>query len=141
MLTIVSRKPIDTCNVSAVPTACASTLSVTSTENCAESAITNQPQTSATGTTSHQLMPYTAPIASAQLPLTAMETVTSHSRPRRSDASPPQMHPAAPTAITANAIAPVTTPLFRREPLAAALAASHAGIHVQKAYSSHMWPR
>ena len=43
MDTIVSKKPSDVCTVSAVPTACGGTASVTSVLNCAESAITKNP--------------------------------------------------------------------------------------------------
>jgi hypothetical protein len=52
------------------------------------------------------------------------------------------MQPAPPTAIVPKAISE-TSPLPGRLPatVAAALAARNAGIHVQKAYSSNMWPR
>ncbi len=43
MLPIVRRNPTEVCRVSAVPTACGGAISVTSAENCAESAITATP--------------------------------------------------------------------------------------------------
>ncbi len=46
----VSRNPTDVCSVSAVPTACGGATSVTSAENCAESATIAKPQTSASST-------------------------------------------------------------------------------------------
>ena len=47
MLTIVSRNPALVCRVSAVPTCVRGVCSVTSAENCAESATTVKPQTTA----------------------------------------------------------------------------------------------
>ena len=47
MLTIVSRKPAQVCSVSAVPTCVRGLYSATSAENCAESATTENPQTTA----------------------------------------------------------------------------------------------
>jgi hypothetical protein len=66
MVTAVSAKPSDVCSVSAVPTASGGTLSVTSTLNCALSAMTKNPHTSASGTTSHGDAPKASPMPSAQ---------------------------------------------------------------------------
>ena len=57
IVAMVSRKPSEVCSVSAVPTACGGTLSVTSTENCAESAMTKKPHPRAIGTSSSRLAP------------------------------------------------------------------------------------
>ncbi len=50
---MVSRKPIEVCSVSAVPTAWRGATSVTSVLNWAESATTKKPQTQATAASSH----------------------------------------------------------------------------------------
>src|SRR5829696_1096456 len=91
--------------VSAVPTACGGTESVTSTLNCALSAMTKNPHASAIGTSSHKLCPKVNPMSSAHAPLAAMAQVTSHSRPRRSATSPPHTQPIPPIAIAANVTA------------------------------------
>src|SRR3954467_12081931 len=93
--TIVRRKPSEGCTGSAVPTACGGTLSVTSTENCALSAMTKNPQRRATGARSQRLRPKVSPMTMAQAPLTAIASVTSHSRPLRSAAGPPPPRPSA----------------------------------------------
>src|SRR5256885_1076499 len=54
---IVSRNPSDVCMVSAVPTACGGTDSVTRTLNCAESAMTKNPQARAIGIRRQSLPP------------------------------------------------------------------------------------
>jgi len=125
--------------VSAVPTACAGTDSVTIALNCALSATTKNPQMSVSGASIHIDLPNRRPTSRQQLPLAASAIVTSRSRPSRSAVNPPQMHPAPPTAIVPNAISD-TMPLLGRDSTAdaAALAARKAGIHVQNAYSSNM---
>ena len=99
---VVSRNPSDTCSVSAVPTACAGTLSVTSTLNCAESAMMKNPQRRASGATIHSDRPKVRPTSAQQLALITSARLTSGARPMRSATRPPQMHPAPPTAITPN---------------------------------------
>src|SRR5215216_6335088 len=135
---IVNRKPSDVCTVSAVPTACGGTDSVTSTLNCAESATTKKPQASAMGTSSQRLWPKVNPMSTAQAPLAAIATVTSHSRPRLSPTRPPHTQPAPPIAIAANVTAEAT--MSREKPLGApdtaTLAATKAGIQVHALYSS-----
>ena len=113
----------------------AGTLSVTSTENCALSAITKKPQTSATGTSSHNERPKAKPISTEQAPLMAMARVTSQARPRRSATSPPQMHPAPPIARAAKAMADaIDTPRAPAVGLCVAmLAAMNTGNHVHAA--------
>ena len=81
---MVRRKPAEVCTVSAVPTACGGTDSVTSALNWALSATTKKPQTQASAATAGRGAPKRAPIASAQVPLAARAIVTSRSRPARS---------------------------------------------------------
>src|SRR5881275_2982976 len=114
--------------VSAVPTACGGTDSVTRTLNCAESAITKKPQMSDTGTSSQSVLPNVKPMRSEHAPLAAIATVTSHSRPRRSATIPPQMQPRPPTAIAANAMADETEAF--RVLVDASLAAMNTGSQV-----------
>src|SRR5687768_4449174 len=134
MVSVVSRNPSDVWIMSAVPTACDGTLSVTRTLNCAESATTKKPQASATGASSHQLRPNVSPIKREHAPLAASARMTNRSRPMRSATRPPQTHPMPPTAIVAKesketkegADDPADEPANER-----ALAARNAGIHVQ----------
>src|SRR4051812_1797196 len=79
---IVSRKPADVCSVSAVPTACGGTDSVTKALNCAESATTKYPQMTTSAINKTRPWPNTRGETRAQAPLAIIETVTSHSLPR-----------------------------------------------------------
>ena len=81
-----------------MPTYAWSACSVTSVENCAESATTVKPQTSAIVSASPC---GTNPIESAQRPETAMQAAVVSGRPTRSPAIPPAMQPSPPAAITA----------------------------------------
>src|SRR5215208_908246 len=82
-------------------------------------------------------------MSTAQAPLAAIATVTSHSRPRLSPTSPPHTQPGPPIAIAANVTAEAT--VSRDIPLGApdtaTLAATKAGIQVHALYSSNMCPR
>jgi hypothetical protein len=135
MVTAVSAKPSDVCSVSAVPTASGGTLSVTSTLNCALSAITKNPQASESGTTSQSDRAKASPMPIAHAPLRVMATVTSHARPRRSATRPPHTHPAPPTASAANATALAARALSGPADgsRAATLAARNAGSQVHAA--------
>src|SRR4051812_14066261 len=86
-------------------------------------------------------VPNTTGASSAQLPLAIMATITSHSRPRRSAAKPPQTLPIAPTAMAPNAIRSTLPDPACVDVEAARLAPTKAGIHVQNEYSSNMCPR
>src|SRR5688572_16682718 len=74
-------------------------------------------------------------------PLARRAIVTSRSRLVRSAVRPPQIQPAPPAAIVPKEISETTAVLSAPGLERAALAARNAGIHVQKAYSSNMWPR
>ena len=74
--------------------------------------------------------PNTTGARSAQLPLANIATVTNHSRPRRSAASPPHTLPMPPTAIAKKAMIE-TSSLLWPGIVTARLAAVNAGIHVQ----------
>src|SRR6185436_6588028 len=135
METMVSRKPSDVCTVSAVPTACGGTASVTSALNCAESAMTKNPHAHASEPTIQSDLPNANGIMSEQAPLRAMASMTSRSRPRASADSPPQTQPSPPTAIVPKATAE-TSPAAPADLAvlpccAATLAARNNGIHVQ----------
>ncbi len=84
MVPMVSPKPSDVCRVSAVPTACGGATSVTRALNCAESATTVKPHTSAMAMSSASGAPANHPMVSAHRPLTAMAAAATRSRPRRS---------------------------------------------------------
>src|SRR6185436_9613458 len=88
IVTIVSRNPRQVWSVSAVPTYSWGATSVTSAENCAESATIDTPQTNVTATTNRS-GPFTrAPTVRAQTPLTAMATMVTGARPAWSAALP-----------------------------------------------------
>src|SRR5579862_8725550 len=131
METIVSKKPIEVWMVSAVPTACVGTDSVTSALNCAESPTTKKPQTIGIATRSAMERTNTSGESSAHVPLTIIATVTSHSRPLRSAAMPPQTHPMPPTAMATKATTETRLICGTEGDIAAKLAAVNAGIQVQ----------
>ena len=140
---VVSRKPSDVWRVRAVPTACGSTDSVTSTLNCALSAMMKNPHTMVSGARIQSERPKLSPMSAQQLPLMTRARITSGARPMRSATQPPHTQPMPPTAMTANdstaiagdegAVSACTSP--------ATLAAKNAGIQVQYEYSSAMCPR
>ena len=78
--TIVSRNPSEVCTVSAVPTAWPGTDSVTSALNCALSATTKNPHTSASGASIHNDAPKRSRRRAQHAPLATSEIVTSRSR-------------------------------------------------------------
>src|SRR5438270_4648979 len=121
--------------VSAVPTACEGTDSVTRALNWAESGTTKNPQTIARMSRTIMDPPNTNGATRAQVPLVTIESVTNHSRLRRSAANPPQTLPIAPTAIAANAISSTADGRATESLRPARLAATNAEIHVQNEYS------
>jgi hypothetical protein len=130
---VVRRNPSDTCRVSAVPTAWGGTLSVTSTLNCAESAMMKKPQTRAIGARIQSDRPKAKPSNAQHVPLISIARMTRGARPTRSATSPPHMQPRPPTAITPN---DRTATAVEAEGVSAcgsraALAATNAGIQVQ----------
>src|ERR1043166_1569198 len=127
--------------VSAVPTACGGTDSVTSALNCAESATTKNPQTRAITSNGASECPNTRGVRTAHEPLAIMATVTSHSRPCRSADNPPQTLPMPPIAIARKATTETVPDETVAMDLAPRLAAVNAGIHVQNEYNSNMCPR
>src|SRR5262245_39617667 len=80
----VSVKPSASWSVSAVPTYAGSASSVTIVENCAESATTHAPQTSATAGSSHAGPSAAKPTASAHAHETAIASAALVVRPTRS---------------------------------------------------------
>src|SRR5262249_13988769 len=85
-------------SASAVPTYAWSAYSVTSVENCAESATTVKPQTSATTTAAQTGR---RPMASAHVPEQAISAAVVSARPKRSLNIPPATHPSAQMPMTA----------------------------------------
>src|SRR5262249_43971205 len=137
IVAIVRRKPSEVWSVSAVPTESGAAVSVTIAENCAESETTKKPQMRAAPIRTQGLPEKRAPTISEQPPLTAIETLTTNGRPRRSATQPPHKDPSAPEAIAAKATASAAcAPRERSDE-----AARNAGIQVHIAYSSHMCPR
>src|SRR5579862_5435640 len=137
---VVSRNPSETCSVSAVPTEWEGTCSVTSTLNCAESAMMKKPQMSAIGARIQSERPNERPTSAQQMPLIIIARVTSGARPIRSATRPPHTQPTPPTAITLNDSNPT---VIDRDGVSACgsrrtLAATNAGIQVQYEYSSVM---
>src|SRR5262245_10288142 len=86
--TSVIANPTHVCVVSAVPTYAGGESSVTAVENCAESATTLMPHTSATASVSDGDPPNVRPITAAHAPLTAMAAIVSVVRPQRSAPAP-----------------------------------------------------
>ena len=125
--------------MSAVPTACAGTDSVTSVLNWALSAITKNPHVIARAPSIQIGPPKRTPLSRQQLPLMKREIDTSRSLPRLSANSPPQTDPKPPMAMVVNARSDINRGARNLPPDAAAtLAARNAGIQVQNAYSSNM---
>jgi hypothetical protein len=110
MVTTVSENPRASCRVSAVPTYRWSATSVTMVENCAESATTQKPHTSPTATGTHAGAPSVRPMTALAAPEETIATDVSQARPCRSASRPPTTHPAAPTAMVANAAAGAAHP-------------------------------
>src|SRR5579862_6714251 len=133
---MLSRKPIDVWSVRAVPTASGGADSVTIAENCAESETTKKPQTRTRGARIQGDSDWKQPTTSAQVPLTAMERLTTKGRPLRSASQPPQIEPRAPIPIAekakASAACGPSIPIVE--------AARKTGSQPHIAYSSHMWP-
>src|SRR5688572_25825384 len=82
MESVVSAKPTQVCVVRAVPTYAGGDSSVTAVENCAESATTLTPHTSATASVASGAPPYVKPIVAAQSPLTAIAAIVAAVRPQ-----------------------------------------------------------
>src|ERR1700722_2152108 len=88
--------------VSIVPRRELSLSSATAAENCAESAMTEMPQTSPIAMVRAGGPPKVALINSAQQPLTIMESDVTAVLPQRSASHPPPNAPSAPDAMIAN---------------------------------------
>src|SRR2546430_3997767 len=134
----VSRNPRLVCRVSAVPTRSRGASSLTDAENCAESATTDTPQTSSTGSSSASVCPNTVPTARAQAPESASATLVTSVRPQRSAYFPPSQQPAAPLPTTANVTSAIEPAGGDTPVRACSLAATNAAIQVHIAYNSHM---
>ena len=104
MLTIVSRKPTEVCSVRAVPTWVRTLYSVTSAENCAESATTENPQTDANRKSRSVGAPKKNPAAAEQAALVRSASRAIRAFPSASAQRPAATQPTAPLAIAANAI-------------------------------------
>jgi hypothetical protein len=131
MLIIVSRNPAQTCSVSAVPTCVRGLNSLTSAENCAESATTENPHTIASANSHQGAAPKTKPDTAAHTPLTSMAAPATRALPHVSAQNPAIAHPAAPVPMATNAtsepVCAVTIPAALNE------AAANAAIHVHMA--------
>src|SRR2546428_4230054 len=127
--TIVSAKPTHVWVVRAVPTYAGGDNSVIAVENWAESAMTVTPHTTATAKVSSGGPPKVRPIATAQAPEKAIETIVSVVRPHRSEATPPAQQPSAPSAITMN-VAPLgLSPAYLPPPRLSRLAPRKPATH------------
>ena len=96
MVTTVSRKPSAVCRVSAVPTYRWSTTVPRHAENIAESAITEAPHTTSSGTSTHSGAPKSTAASRQQTPPTTAAPAAARARPHRSPTSPASRQPARP---------------------------------------------
>ncbi len=125
MLTIVNRNPALVCSVSAVPTWVRGVCSLTSAENCAESATTVKPQTTARSSSAPIGAPKKSGDPSAQAALASIAAPATRALPQRSAQSPATTQPIDPLAIATKATADPAVPAA-----APSDAAAKAAIHV-----------
>src|SRR5688500_16954389 len=114
---------------------CGSPSSVTHEENCAESATTLAPHTTASSNNNTGFPPNKNPTSKQQLPLIAMAHDVTIVRPTRSAINPATTHPIAPAPITRN---DPTSEKMGFPPCAVTLARIITGTQIHIAYSSHM---
>src|SRR4051794_13068159 len=145
MLTIVSRNPALVCSVSAVPTCVRGVCSVTSAENCAESATAVKPQTIARANRSGSGAPNRSGDARQHAALATIAAPATRALPHSSAHCPATTHPTAPLAIVTNARSdPIALAAGRARDAAAPVlsdVAAKAAIHVHIAYNSHICPK
>ena len=103
MLAIVSRKPALVCSVRAVPTCVRGLYSLTSAENCAESATTLKPQTTASTSKTKEGAPNVSGESAAQIALTIIAAPATRAFPHSSAQRPANTQPIDPDAIAMNA--------------------------------------
>ena len=101
--TIVNRKPAQVCSVSAVPTCVRALCSVTSAENCAESATTVKPQTTASTQQHRERRAVEQPGGGRTGAAGEQREPAIRALPQRSAQSPATTQPTAPLAIATNA--------------------------------------
>ena len=140
MLTSVNRKPAQVCAVNSVPIDAGSASSAILAENCAESAITEMPQHSATPPTSQTGASSSQPISAAHAPLTAIAPIVTVGA-----AKAIREYAAEPCAERAGRDRAEGQP-FRCRASGSGMPAAESspqehGSHAHIAYSSHMWPR
>ena len=99
MLAIVSRKPALVCSVRAVPTCVRGLYSLTSAENCAESATTLKPQTTASTSKTKGGAPNVSGESAAQIALTIIAAPATRAFPHSSAQRPANTQPIDPEAI------------------------------------------
>src|SRR5262245_22763897 len=128
MLIIVSRKPAQTCRVSAVPTCVRGLNSLTSAENCAESATIENPQTIASRNSHHGEAPKTADERAAHVPLTSIAAPATCALPHASAQNPAIAQPTAPIPMATNATSEPTRVVAM--PATVSEAVANAAIHV-----------
>ena len=102
-------------------------------ENMAESAITDAPHTTSSGTTSQSGPPKASAASTQQVPLTTIAPAAARARPSRSPRTPATRQPASPPSPKATNTTRPTVERGAGSPRAARLAVRYAGAHAHTA--------
>ncbi|GAB2688927.1 hypothetical protein GCM10027194_23870 [Thalassiella azotivora] len=138
MLATVKANPIAVWAVSAVPTNRGSATSDSAVEKTPESAMTDAPHTAQNTARTGAGATNASGDSRQQAPLTASAVTAAVDRPNRSAAHPPSRQPSSPnTPMATKTSSGARVP----SPSEAADARTNRGIHVHRAYSSHMCPK